>query len=455
MALIGYAKLGRSLLLNPGRHGTVGGDKEPPILLKRLALRNPEHTFVIIGRNDGVSPAAAGLPANVVNPWEDWAVAWRDWQKSYALHYGIKRIHSPLERHEILAVVDAMKHLTHDTFVALDNIVVWAGQHGTSNAPIPQIGEGWNDVLTRPQDSSVYYSSYLTQGIGAWRDKYDGQVDEVWLHSDARNYLKCRDLKWPLHQPMLGQFVIEDRLDKHERYGDKRSPAECGFRGVWDGDSDHVWQVEQSYMYSRLELCSVEPEQIPSQFDAGWETRGHFGIFINEARAYVALNRKDILQHWVLPLDPVFIHGKWTPKSLHELGVKIDTVPDEDFFPLFQSVRTTFTTPSSGSGWATTKPWEAFAAGVVCFFHPDYDSQGHIIPTHDQLRRGAVQSDTLRQLAQWLRVDSPQQLWRRVDALQHDHETWLWLVRAQRRYYDWAWQQDDICRLIEERTGLR
>ncbi len=127
-------------------------------------------------------------------------------------------------------------------------------------------------------------------------------------------------------------------------------------------------------------------------------------------------------------------------------------------------MRSTFTTPSSGSGWATTKPWQAFAVGTVCFFHPEYDTQGHIIPTLKQLDDAERNQSpdavhgwdvNTAQLARWLRVRDAGDLAKRVRHLNEDHDAWWWLVVQQRRLYDAACANLLHVKMIEERLGLR
>jgi hypothetical protein len=137
-------------------------------------------------------------------------------------------------------------------------------------------------------------------------------------------------------------------------------------------------------------------------------------------------------------------------------GPTIEPAPADVYYDKLRSVKCTLTTPSSGSGWATTKPWQAFATGTVCFFHPEYDTQGHIIPTLDQCTNPeAPPIDSMeRNLAAWLRVENPEQLHKRVETIASSYETWLWLVRAQRVLYDKACQERRIIKLIAERLGI-
>jgi hypothetical protein len=420
--------------LDPNNFGTVGGDDEPPLTLKTLARRNPDVEFYILGRNSGEDPATVGMPPNVINPWTAWRDIVRDRTKG-------------ADHATIIAVHD---ELTLDWFRSMDHLIVWTGQHGTSNTPIPVVGAGWEKV-TNPQDSFVRYASYIVRGINAFRQEDPLTREEIWLCPDPRNYIKARDLKWPLRHPVLGQYDFT-RKDKQERYTDTRTPAECGFEA--EQLDPHVWRSAQRYVYSRLEICGITPEHVPTEMGP-FEGRQHFGLFINEARAYVKHNRFDAMRDWVLPQQPAFIHGKWPAERQAELGVSIEPAPSEVYYDRLRSVAATFTTPSSGSGWATTKPWQAFGTGTVCFFHPQYDTQGHIIPTLAQVRKGEVIDDELASLAMWLRVEDPEQLSKRIAAVSTSRDTWEWLAGAQRRLYDAASEELRYAQLIEQRMGIQ
>ena len=447
MARIGYGNIGRTVGLTPQSWGVVGGDDEPPLLLKTLAETWPEHTFVLLGRNSGEVPQEAGFPSNVENPFHEL----RD--DVLALTRGN---HSPLTLEEITRTGPGLIRLWADVTDDLDGVILWLGQHGTSNYPIPKTdGSG---VLTRPQDAFIYYAGPLFGAVNRWvsADPLERQV--TWLCADPRNYLKGRDLAWP-PRDVLGQFDFTKK-EKHWRYRLTGDPGDYGFTGDWDhkDPASNVWHVEHRYRYSRLEICGILPEHVDSRFSDSWDDRAHFGLFINEARAYVKMNRLDALRDYALPLDPWFIHGKWTKKSLAEIdrlsGRAIEPAPAEVYYDKLRSVRCTFTTPSSGSGWATTKPWQAFATGTACFFHPAYDTQGHIIPTLDQVESGEAIDPELRHLARWLRVQRPEDLAKRVTRLQQDRDAWLWIVRTQRKLYDEACAEREILRHIAERTKL-
>lgn len=418
---IGYAKLGRSMPLTLAKCGNLGGDVEMVPTLKLLAERHPDVDFVLIGRNSGEKPTDVGLPSNVINPWIAWKPQVRTALKFHNLVYANLRIEDHIRVREILM------NMTQFTIQTLDGIVMWLGQHGTTNTPLPMISD--RTKLTKPYDWATLYGSYLLQGINAWRDHNPHEREEVLLNADPRNYVKYRDGKWPWKHPVLGQFNRTNAV-KHEQ-------------------GDHVVSSTLNTIYSRLEVNGLIPGtpfgDLVSYRDDNFNDRQSFGLFINEARKQVnpRLTRAAALQEWVLPLQPAFIHGTWSKESQAELGVDISPAPWTDYYPKLHSVKCTFTTPSSGSGWATTKPWEAFAAGTVCFFHPDYDTQDNIM--------GDLPDDTLRR---WLRVSTPEELRERVKYTSESKQVWLWAVTNLRRHFEEAIAEKRWLTMIEKRLGL-
>lgn len=425
MARIGYMKIGRTMHLDSRKWGFVGGDDEPPLVLKTLARRNPQDTYVIVGFNSGWETAKDEYPSNVENPW----VHMTD------VRAALGKANTSDEVYEAF-----MNSELHRQFHGLDALIVWAGQSGTSNTAIPKVGSTWmsGDLVT-PLQSQIRQSAYATIGINVFRERNPLKYEEIWLNPDPRNVPKMRDLKWPQRHPILTQYNFTETR-KFERYTDTRSPEACGFElAQWEGD--HLWTAGQEHQYSRLEICGVTPEHI-SHHRAAYEGRRRFGLFINEARTYVKHARGPIVKNWVLPLEPDFIHGKWSDghDKPENLGRTITPAPWEDYYPLLRSVKSTLTTPSSGSGWATTKPWQAFATKTVCFFHPEYDTQNNILRDLPPFTR------------HYLRVESPAELQARVDAVDSDHELWEKLTNDQFELYTNACNDLVYATLIEERV---
>lgn len=427
---------------------------EPPRVLESLARRNPDHTFIIVSicRDD---PQACGYPSNVINSWTTDRLSYmREMIKPHQEVIREDKDKTERSLNAIRGIQEVMDRLLQPIAEKLTGAVIWAGQHGTANSVLPAVTERSGvPGFTRPYDSFTFYGGGIYRMINTWRDISPFEREEVWLIADPRNHLKARDQKWPLRHPVLGQFNFSRDLH-HERYD---GAADGGLHAmideptVWNSKwkTNHTWVSPIDYVYSGLELCSITPEFIGNQFELGESSRRPFGLFINEAGYHAGqgksqeasgrLQRRPIVQDWVLPLSPAFIHGKWTTASQKALGITIEPAPFENFYPLLRSVRSTFTTPSSGSGWATTKPWEAFAAGTACFRHPFYDTQDHI---YGQLKP---------EVREWLSPPTPQDLWSRVNHLTLDHVTWQWIVQEQYDAYTRAVEERQWLKMIEER----
>lgn len=436
-----YGKIGRSMPLTLAKCGTLGGDIEMTATLVRLANAYPNDEIILIGRNTGENPQDVGLPANITNPWTEWAPELRQYLNAHGLN------HPSLEVEEHLHVLNVIMNMTRDTFLSADAMVMWVGQHGTSNTPIPKVGD--RSVLTKPQDAFTYYSGFLLRGINEWRDEDPIQREPIFLNADPRNYLKMRDMKWPLQHPVLTQYRFGHRI-KHERYG---NPNKSEFRSWTEDqrisyrtrenlgytDDGNVWTAWVDNVYSRLELNALLPGT-PSgdllTFNGEWAGRESFGVVINEARAigvHPSKTRLTAMRDWIMPLRPSFVFGTWSKSSEQQLMdenpwyIPQGSLPWSKYAEVTHRVRCTFTTPSSGSGWATTKPWEAFGLGVVCFFHPEYDTQNNIL------------RDAPVFLTNWLRVRTPAELRDKVLHLNTPagRKDWEALVNAQHDHFQY------------------
>lgn len=422
---------------DPGRWGVVGGDVEPPRLLDVLARRHPDDQFYMLGRTPPESPQDHGLPDNVVNPWIELDPL-RKAHMANPARNGTQLADST--RRKFVQWVDEN---VLPLYAEMDAVVCWLGQHGSVHAPgIPKVNGTWADPVT-PQDWAVLYGSLVVRGINMFRKRDPHKYEEIWLVSDARNYLKMHDLKWPLRNPILGQYNME-RDFWVQRYGDPRTPADVGFadlvKGHDKGDETH-WKTTAQYVASGLEIGGILPQHTGIEVDTNYDRKHHFGLFINETRAVSGIQRADVLRDWVRPNAPDWVHGKWTEKGLETaLFSDIQPIGDpKEYFQLLRDTRCTFTTPASGGGWATAKPWEAFSVGTVCFRHPTYDDQDNVYGRFSSTARD------------WLTPKSPGELFARLHALETDETTWRWLVQEQRRVFDEAAGNPEHVRLIEER----
>jgi hypothetical protein len=441
--IIGYSKIGRSWNVNPASWSTQGGDADVWRTLWYLATRNPDHTFLLTGRNTCEVPQEVGLPPNVINPWTER-------QPELRRRFNAAGINHPdltIDEDKIAAKI--LWDMSIDLFLACDQHVVWCGQHGTSSAPIRQVKRP--ELLTHPQDSTIYYCSYLVYGLNAWQDQDPLNREACWLLPDVRNYIKMRDLRWPLRRSVVAQYD-QVRQAKHERFDDSREFFDGYPPGILTGiENEQVWVANTHYTYDALELTAIKsPAQVPLDLTS---ERKPFGMLVNENRKEVSRNRLTALTEWVLPNFPdAEIFGRWTAGSQEKLGITITEIPYDQVYEVTSRYRCTLTTPASGSGWATAKPWESFLAGTICFFHPAYDDQGHIIPTRAQIPD--VEDPDLKILAQWLRPPNPEALRQAVDIVSQDFATWSGLAQLQRKYVERVWPQMQAIETIEGRIGL-
>ena len=439
---IGYAKIGRSWPLDPKKASTVGGDIDVIRLLKYLATIHPEHEFVLIGRNRGENPQELGYPPNIVNPWMEWKPKWS----------------MPTDPAKADVVIENFRKISGDIHKTLDHIILWAGDHGSANSRIPEIGTKWitppaegmitgghGEKLATPLFQFMNYCSWLLDLISRWRELNVTKHEEIWLVPDPRNYLKCRELRWPLSHPVLAQYNMSKK-QKHERYGRTEGPMTgCKIE-------NSVWVSESKYVYAGVELTALPP---PDEIEMiGTPGPIPFGMVINENRKGVKDQRLDVMKKWVTPYFPdAPIFGKWTEASQEELSREITPIPHSKLYETLKTFRTTFTTPASGSEWATSKAWECFANGSICFFHPKYDGQGNILP-----RTIAAQSRVspeIEELAKFLLVHSPQQLVERVNAVCKDDGLWQKYAMLQRNYFRESWVKWRGGALeVEKRLGL-
>jgi hypothetical protein len=97
----------------------------------------------------------------------------------------------------------------------------------------------------------------------------------------------------------------------------------------------------------------------------------------------------------------------------------------------------------------------------VCFFHPNYDIQGHIIPTLNDLvtREYAPEVQTL---TRWLRCSGPQDFQRKAYEVNRSRDLWVELVTLQHELFKAALKAqkfltlvDDRLMEIESRSGIR
>ncbi len=459
---IGYAKLGRSMNFDISKHG-FQGDAEAPNLLYRLARRNPDVTWTLVGRNNA---GLELLEPNVFNPWGDRGVQ-DDGTRTTAGSPGFA---------DKMAVYIA----------SLDGIVVQVGQHGTSHSSIPQSKSTWAqyyaDPLTHgtiPYDWAYTYAGFLIRGLNMLGDRSNGRAPVVWLVADPRNYIFARDIKWPTGlDDILSQYKYT-RLQRHERFQDPRTPAEFSITHVDHVDRDgEVWVVRHQHRYADLELM-ILPDDWKHWITLAYGDRAPIGVAttsfaptMNRSSAGGVgvgtdkMRRSRLVRDFVLTSFPdAPVYGKWDQDSLGDVPDGTVTLNDpKDFYNLLMSWRTTVALPALNSSWTVAKVYQAWAVRTVCFMLNNLDAQGWMLPSRrpEGLNEVAPGLYSIRDdwtsddiaLASWLRVETPDELRARVHAIDSNASVWYWLVQAQYNLLVRRWDAQLLENEIERKLGI-
>lgn len=446
---IGYAKLGRAIDFNADKWG-FQGDAEAPNLLRRLARRNPNVTFVLVGRNTDRGALTEELP-NVENPWAGRTIGSGD---GYATKISL-------------------------VMAGLDGVVLQVGQTGTSHRAIPQSKSTWAQAYadpwthsSTPQDQGASYCDYLIQGMNMLGDRTNGRAPVALLVPDPRSYLKARDVKWPTgYDDVLSQYAFT-RSGRHERFADPRRPEDLGF-APWCVADDSVggekWDAQHTYRYGGLELM-ILPDDWESWGTADFADRSPVGVATTSFKVGEP-RRSQLVRDYVLSAFPTAeVFGKWDAESLADVPRGTVTLNKPGEFPdLLNRWRVTVALPALGSNWTAAKPYQCFAARVVCLHVGSLDAQGWCLPSLREMpgtrhvgRVNGVDLYSCRSdwteadlgLAAWLRCATPGELARKAQVIAGDEGTWRWLVDAQRALLRRRWDEHYVETEVERKVGL-
>lgn len=183
----GFAKIGQRLQLDPYR-ADFAGSAAPANLLRRLARRNPEHTWWIVGRSAGWS--SADWPSNVQNVWPGHLASKQPYHNRYTDGVRTLEVVNP----DVLEYEERVIQFIE----SLDGMVLISGTNTTGSEPIPKTGKRWEDGdFIKPTEAMLNTSAPIIRGLNRLGDRTDGRAPVVWLVEDPRCTIQMRDLKWP------------------------------------------------------------------------------------------------------------------------------------------------------------------------------------------------------------------------------------------------------------------
>jgi hypothetical protein len=452
------------------------GDAEAPNLLRRLAKRFPQHTFVVVGKNNGGGNLGC---ENIVNPYDTMydGVTFNTWSEGGRVPEGATLVTYPVSGHTTgwyakpegverdLAIATAISQL--------DGMIVHMGNMGTVHSTgVPASKTTWAqcdadpELFVKPFVWPMNYGGYLLKGLNLLGDRTDGKAPVVWICADPRNYMKARDLKWPTGlNGVLAQYNMK-RTSQHERFRDPRSPRELGFSS-WcvPGRNGELWTAHDQYEHADLELMILPDDWL------FWGNRSFFerlpiGIATTSFKVSKP-RRSELVRDWILKEFPdAGVWGKWDAESLADVpeGTVEENEPAQ-FQDILQMYRVTLALPVLGGGWTAAKPYQCFAARVACFMMEGLDDQGWVMPTTKwfsgskqiapglySAREDWTEDDIV--LARYLRVKTPQEFVERARRFSSDVGDWATVTDLQRALLRRRWDDAGLERTIGARLSL-
>jgi hypothetical protein len=337
---IAYGKLGRVTRLDAPSN--VGGDVEVINLLHRLVAEG--HEVDLVTRHAGTVPAGVGNQFDAAGAFAGFPVINAETRNA---------ICDGRRTRETLRYENALERAVRD-LPRYDAWLIWLGEHNGPSYPHSKKHGSGN---VRPYGSRLNLVHPLVHVLNR------RGVRPIWLCPDPRNVLRTNNLRPDLvatapDAPVLAQYdLVENR--------------------AWStGPVRNEARIE--YAYAGIELLAVD--HLPGPSAAPWvDDRRPFGVMVNEGSLDDRpLARRNLVRPWVTDLGGELV-GTWRAATVDALGLPSPrTVPVTAVRETVASWVATVALPASAGGWATAKPWEAFAAGTVCLAHPAYDDQDHV-----------------------------------------------------------------------------
>lgn len=340
---IAFAKLGKSIKFK-GAFSPHGGDNESLAILVALANNNPNDTFYIAGKSDYAKLSPSEIEVmfpynNVINVYDHIPFKTMQTRKSYEDPY-----------------IQCLNNYFADKYI--DAIVMLVGQVGGVSVP----GKTWQvkdtSLIASCIDMTANYTSPLTVWLNENRLSDNKNIPIIEIINDPR---------YTLSQPRDIVFTPEVSLSQYNYSYINKTIKNYEEQLPTIPNTVNV-------TYNGMEKAFLVGRKFPDNLHNEREHR--FTIVLNEGKP----SRYNELKKWVLDnnvLDDTFVYGKWDEKyTENDLRFK-GSLKLEDVQSVMSNTKYTFIIPIK-EGWVTSKYIEMIYAGVIPFFHPDYDTQKHI-----------------------------------------------------------------------------
>jgi len=324
--MIGYCKIGKTLKF-ASKYSPTGGDNEGPAMLRMLANHNPDKTFAIIGRSDFRKLS--------------------DNQKIELFPFGnvIDLIGGePKEVRNIVA-----KNLAK-TGRTISKIIIMSGPIGTITIPnkIRQVKN--HDLFASVIVMTLGYSTPIIEYIN---DNQDIPIIEI-INDPRYTLRKARDII-PNPTKSLSQYDYTYIKSSIKSYEEQFPRIDYEIKPTYS-------EMEKIFLFDRVSPNTNRARNI------------NFMIVLNEGKP----SRYKMLNEWVLSnIDEVSIYGKWDEPRTVDDSRFVGSMELDQLQGVLNDVKSTFIIPIK-KGWVTSKYIEMIHAGVIPFFHPTYDEQGHL-----------------------------------------------------------------------------
>lgn len=351
-------KIGKSVLFDESKWGPIGGDNEAPKLIRKTAELNPDDTFIIIGRNDLQRAREKYLlPDNLFDVYDG---------------------ASKEERKDLNFICNRLNN------VKIDGCFLMSGP--TANCNIPEKSFKRNELKKGQYEHAKSLETFVNYVAPIYQYLNVSNIPWIMIANDPRYIGQGNDL---INQPkkILSQFnekILMQTFDNWENQNYVKNEITSVYAGM-----EKIFLIDQQ---PKLEEKTIK-----------------FMVVLNEGNNGVKSRYSELKKYVLDYMDDVEIYGKWDESTIGNDSRFKGSKKFIDLQTILPSVKYTFIIPIK-PGWVTSKWIEMLCNGVIPFFHPDYDTQGHCnVPSA-------------------LRVKTPEELHKKIELLEERPETYKKLL---------------------------